>query len=274
MTDTLNLVQSHYTANGLTSKIAALLSTMPLGDARPTAKDLAPIDQFHTRGLASTIDLARLARITASDRVLDLGSGLGGPARYLASTYGCKTVGIDLSPDYVEAATYLTERSGLSKLVTMSPGNALQVPAEDASFDVVWMQHVAMNIGKRVELYREAYRLLKQGGRFAFFDAVARDGEPHFPVPWARSAETSFLFTAEQTREALMSVGFSVLEWHDHTALAIEWMQELAATPPVAGRPSLGAVLGSDFQPMIRNLGRNLAEGRVGVLSAVVERPR
>ena len=169
MTDTLNRLQSHYTANGLTGKIAALLSTMPLGDARPTAKDLAPIDQFHTRGLASTIDLARLARITASDRVLDLGSGLGGPARYLASTYGCRTVGIDLSPDYVEAATYLTERSGLSKLVTMSPGNALQVPAEDASFDVVWMQHVAMNIGKRVELYREAYRLLKQGGRFAFF---------------------------------------------------------------------------------------------------------
>jgi SAM-dependent methyltransferase len=123
-----DLVQSHYTAVGLSAKIASLLETMPLGDTQPTAEDLAPIDQFRPRGLASTIDLARLARITASDRVLDLGSGLGGPARYLAATYGCKTFGIDLSPDHVEAATYLTERSGLSELVRLSAGNALQVP--------------------------------------------------------------------------------------------------------------------------------------------------
>jgi SAM-dependent methyltransferase len=158
--------------------------------------------------------------------------------------------------------------------VSLTTGNALQVPSEDASFDVVWMQHVAMNIAERDRLYRKVYRLLKQGGRFAFFDVVAREGQPHFPVPRAFSAETNFLLTAEQTRDAIDNAGFSVLEWQDDTALAIGWIQGLASTIPTAGTPNLGAVLGPDFPQMIRNLGRNLVEGSVGVLSAVVERPR
>src|SRR6185312_3146177 len=166
-----------------------------------TPRQLATLDQFHTRGLAATAELAKLADITADMTVLDVGSGVGGPARFLAATYGCQVTGIDLSEPFVDAARYLTERTGQSERVSFETANALALPFDDGHFDVVLLQHVAMNIADRARLYREIRRVLKSGGRFATFDVVLSSGEPHYPVPWARTPATSFLLTADATRE-------------------------------------------------------------------------
>jgi len=272
MIDHSESVVRHYSAANLTQKIAAIMSSM-LPDDRPlTVKDLASLDQFHTRGIAATIDLARLAEVNQHTRVLDAGCGLGGPARYLAATYDCTVLGVDLSPDFIDAAKYLSERSGLIGRTDFRVGDALNLPANGGAYDLVWMQHVAMNIADRDRLYREVHRVLQPGGRLALFDVVARDGQIYFPVPWSRTPETSFLLSSAQTRYALATVGFKVLEWHDDTDLAKAWFRELATSLPTPGGSSLGVAMGADFPDLIRNLGRNLAEGRVGTLSAVLER--
>jgi len=265
-------VVRHYSAVHLTQKIADIMSHTLPNDRPLTVKDLAPIDQFHTRGIAATVELARLAEVNQHTRVLDAGCGLGGPARYLAATYDCTVLGVDLSPDFIDAAKYLSTRSGLIDRTDFQVGDALNLPADGGAFDLVWMQHVAMNIADRDRLYREIHRVLRPGGRLALFDVVARDGEIHFPVPWSRTPETSFLLSSAQTRYALATVGFAVLEWIDDTDLAKAWFRELAASPPTPGGASLGVAMGADFPELVRNLGRNLAEGRVGTLSAVLER--
>jgi len=274
MVDHSESVVRHYSAAHLTQKIADIVSRTLPNDRPLTANDLAPIDQFHTRGIAATVELARLAGVNQHTRVLDAGCGLGGPARYLAATYDCTVLGVDLSPDFIDAAKYLSKRSGLIDRTDFRVGDALNLPADGGAYDLVWMQHVAMNIADRDGLYREIHRVLPPGGRLALFDVVSRDGQIHFPVPWSRTPETSFLLSSAQTRYALATVGFTVLEWNDDTDLAKAWFRELAASPPTSGGANLGVAMGADFPELIRNLGRNLAEGRVGTLSAVLERAR
>jgi sarcosine/dimethylglycine N-methyltransferase len=198
---------------------------------------LAALDQFHTRGLAATTELAKLAAINAETSVLDIGSGVGGPARFLAATYGCRVWGVDLSKPFVDAARYLTERTGLSGQVTFQTASALKLPFDDGHFDVVLLQHVAMNISERPRLYREIRRVLKSARRFATFDVVLKSGGPqdpvlHYPVPWARTPATSFLRTANETREAVEAAGFRTLVWQDDTEAAKAWFTQHRASAP------------------------------------------
>src|SRR5580692_2057714 len=183
MTDLLDGVRDHYRATGLTERLKAALKTFGPEEQRLTPSQLATLDQFHTRGLAATTELAKLADITADMSVLDVGSGVGGPARFLAATYGCQVTGVDLSESFVDAARYLTERTGQSGQVSFQTASALELPFDDGRFDVALLQHVAMNISDRARLYREIRRVLKSGGRFATFDVVLNSGEPHYPVP-------------------------------------------------------------------------------------------
>jgi SAM-dependent methyltransferase len=231
---------------------------------------LAGLDQFHTRGLAATADLAKLAGITADMSVLDVGSGVGGPARALAASNGCRVTGVDLSEPFVDAARYLTERTGQSGKVSFQAGSALELPFDDGRFDAVLLQHVAMNIADRVTLYREIRRVLKVGGRFATYDVVLKGGEPHYPVPWARTPSTSFLFTAEATREAVEPAGFRALVWQDDSETAKAWFVQVRASGPPPS-PNLGVVMGPDFAQLSGNLARNLMEDRIGILTAVFE---
>jgi len=270
MTDALDRVRDHYRASDLTERLKTALAGLGPDDQRLTPKQLAALDQFHTRGLAATADLARLVELTSNMSVLDIGAGVGGPARFLAATYGCRVTGVDLSEPFVDAARYLTERTGLSGQVSFRTASALELPFDDGSFDVALLQHVAMNISDRPRLYREIRRVLKAGGRFATFDVVLRGDEPHYPVPWARTPETSFLLTADATREAIEPAGFRTLAWQDDTEAAKAWIAKLrAAGPPPS--PNLGVVMGPDFAQLASNLGRNLLEGRLGILTAVFE---
>src|SRR6266478_509972 len=217
MTDVLDGVRNHYRATGLTERLKTALMAFGPEDKRLTPQQLDALDQFHTGGLAATDELAKLAGITADVSVLDVGSGVGGPARFLAATYGCRVTGIDLSEPFVDAARYLTERTGQNGRVWFETGSALELPFDDGRFDVVLLQHVSMNISDRARLYSEIRRVLKSGGRFATFGVVLNSGEPHYPLPWARTPATSFLLTADATREAIKPAGFRMLAWRDDT---------------------------------------------------------
>jgi sarcosine/dimethylglycine N-methyltransferase len=270
MTDVHEGVRNHYRATGLTERLKTALTAFGPEDQLLVPQQLAALDQFHTRGLAATAELAELTGITADMSVLDVGSGVGGPARFLAAIYGCRVTGVDLSEPFVDAARYLTERTGQSRQVSFEAASALALPFDDRHFDVVLLQHVAMNIADRARLYREIRRMLKSAGRFATFDVVLNGGDPHYPVPWARTPATSFLLTAAATRAAIEPAGFRTPAWQDDTEAAKAWIAQLRASgsPP---SPNLGVVMGPDFAQLAANLGRNLIEGRLGILTAVFE---
>jgi SAM-dependent methyltransferase len=271
MTDTTTMVREHYAATNLTERIKSALAAIAPDDRPLTVAQLAPLDQFHVRGILATVELAGATGLEPSTRVLDIGCGIGGPARYLAANFGCKVTGVDLSPGFVDAATYLTARCGLSDRVRFHVGNALHLPFEDSAFDAIFLQHVAMNIEDRAALYAEVRRILAPGGRFATYDVVLRDGDVVYPVPWARDASTSFLLNEGDTGAALEQAGFKAILWRDDTQITFDWFKAVAAGSPPSGL-SLGVVMGSDFQAKTANLARNLRENRLGVLSAVLTR--
>jgi SAM-dependent methyltransferase len=273
MTQDLNDVGEHYAGTGVVERLRAALAELGPEDRPLTTRELGAMDQFHTRGHAATADLAELAAIGPADRVLDLGCGIGGPARLIAETRGCRVTGVDLSEGFVEAARYLSQRTGQQERVEFHGGSALALDFADASFDVVLLQHVAMNIADRSRLYREIRRLLAPGGRFASYDVVRGDGEPRYPAPWARAAADSFLLDAQATREAVEAAGLRVRAWRDDTAAARSWAAQLKATASRSRptTPGLGVVMGPDFAVLAGNHARNLLEGRVGVLMAVFE---
>ncbi len=265
-------IKQHYTRPDLGSAILAALANAGKDVNSLTLEDLAPIDEFHIRGREATLELARAAGLDASRHVLDVGSGVGGPSRCIAREFGCRVTGIDLTDEYCRVATMLAERTGLSTLVSYRQGDALNLPFSDATFDVVWTQHVAMNIPDKTMLYREMCRVLKPGGSLAIYDILSGPAGPvHFPVPWARVPETSFLITPEELRRLLGASGFTISSWGDTTAAAREWFTRLAGKIQQSSPSPLGfhVLLGPDFPVMAQNMRRNLEEGRI-VLAQIV----
>jgi SAM-dependent methyltransferase len=272
-------VVAHYEHGGLVDRLLAALKTAGLESGPLSVAQLAPLDQFHSRGLVATVEMAKRLNPPAAAKILDIGSGVGGPSRYLAATYGCAVTGIDLSPAYVEVATLLAHRTGLSDKVQYRVADALALPFGEGTFDIGWSQHVAMNIANRNKLYAEAHRVLRQGGTLAMYDVLAGNGPLHFPVPWAPGPESSFLLNQAETRATLESQGFQVASWIDRTAAAIDWFAELqsklstsSAAPPPGSSLGLHVVMGPEFKVMAANLQRNLTEGRAVVVELLVTR--
>ena len=275
MQDQQASVREHYANDNLEARILAGLTASGKDIERLEPDDLAPVDEFHTRGRPATVDLARLLCVTQSDVVLDLGSGLGGPARYLARTFGCAVSGVDLTPDFVATAIALSRRVGMAEAVTFRVGSALAIPFPDATFDVVWSQNVAMNIADRARLYHEVRRVLKPGGRYGFTDVVAGQGEaPLYPQPWASHAGQSHLLSADATRAAIAAAGLMVTALDDQTgdalALAIARRQRDAKGPSLLGSHLM---LGPAWPEISANIVRNFQEGRLGYVQGVAVRP-
>ena len=267
-------IQTHYTRADLGDVILAALEKAGKDMSRLTPEDLAPIDQFHIRGRTATLELARSAGLDAAKYVLDVGSGVGGTSRCLAKEFGCRVTGIDLTDEYCRAATMLTAKTGLAHLVDFRQGDATELPFDDQTFDVVWTEHVAMNIPDKTRLYKGMHRVLKPGGTLAIYDVLAGPAGPVlFPVPWARTPDTSFLVQPTELRKLLADAGFTIADWADTTEAARAWFVALAEKIKKEGFPPLGfhVLLGADFQAMAQNQGRNLQEGRI-VLGQVVAR--
>jgi SAM-dependent methyltransferase len=261
-------VRAHYGTQPLGERVERALADAGIGPGTAPAA-LASLDQFHVGGIAATRQLAEMLAPDPAASVLDLGSGLGGPARLLADEFDCSVTGVDLSDEFVAVARTLTERTGQSDRVELSQGDVTALDFEDASFDHAWTLHVAMNIADREGFYAEAKRVIRPGGRFAIYDHGEGDGESlNFPVPWATTPETSFLLTATTTREELARAGFEELAFDDRTERALAWFAQQGATAPTG--PGLATVMGPQFLTMGMNLRDGLEDGRIGLVQIIV----
>ncbi|NIA70883.1 class I SAM-dependent methyltransferase [Pelagibius litoralis] len=269
-------VASHYAREGtLTGRILSALTAAGKDLARLSPADLTPYDQFHSRGHRATEELAQLLSPQADQLVLDLGCGIGGPARWLADQRGCRVVGLDLTEVYCLTARELSARVGLNGRSSFVCGNGLALPFAEAGFDQVWTQHAAMNIADKARLYREVARVLKPGGRFGLYDVMAGPaGDPHFPVPWSNKAEWSHLMAPQGVREAILATGLKERHWRDLTAEAKAWSEKAVAAQQ-AGQANTGPaiILGPSFAEMVANLRRSLFEDRITVVQAVFDKP-
>jgi SAM-dependent methyltransferase len=261
-------IEAQYSRSDLRERITEGLQANGKGLERLSIDDLGAIDEFHLRGRAATTDLADLAAIEAADHVLDVGAGLGGPARRLAQSYGCHVTTVDLTADYCETADWLNRATGLDDRITVVHADALDLPFASGSFDVVWSQHAQMNIADKRRLYGEARRVLKDGGRLALWDIVAGPRQPiRFPVPWADAPDISFLAESDGLREILEEARFGIRSWNDLTSQTIEVLRAQMAGPGGAG--ALQTYV-PNFQEKAANLLLNLEEQRVRMLEAVL----
>ena len=259
-------IEAQYSRSDLRVRISEVLQANGKDLDRLSINDLGPIDEFHLRGRAATTDLAALAAIQAADQLLDVGAGLGGPARWLAQNCGCQVTTVDLSADYCETAEWLNIATGLADRITVVHADALNLPFADGSFDVVWSQHAQMNIADKRRLYREARRVLKDGGRLAIWDIIAGPVQPiHFPVPWADTPDINFLARSHELREILREASFGVATWNDLTSQTINSLR--LAGP--AGLTGLQTYV-PNFPAKAANLLLNLEEHRLRMLQAVL----
>lgn len=268
-------VTAHYTRPDLLRAIFAALEKAGKDPGALEPEDLAPMDEFHIRGREATLELAQAAGLGPGTRVLDVGSGIGGPSRCLARTFGCRVVGVDLTEELCRVAQELAARTGLAGSVRYRQGDACALPFEDGAFDAVWTQHVAMNIADKPRLYGEMARVLRPGGTLAIYDVLAAGPGPiHLPVPWARDAAANHLATEAHLRELLAAAGCEVRSWKDTTPEALRWHGAVTARAAGGDPPPLGLhlMLGPDFRLMVGNLGRNLTEGRIATVQVVATR--
>jgi ubiquinone/menaquinone biosynthesis C-methylase UbiE len=238
-------------------------------------EDLAAVDEFHMGGHEATVHLAERMRLEAGMAVLDIGSGLGGPARFFARQYGCRVVGIDLTPEYVAVAESLTRMVGLADRVTFRAGSACDLPFEAASFDAVTLLHVAMNIPDKEKLCAAVARVLRPGGVFAIYDVMRTGaGEPLFPVVWAATPAMSYVADPDTYRRALEAAGFEVLSEVDRRDLALAFFNRLRSRIAESGPPPLGLhiLMGPDAARKIANTAANVERGILAPVEMICRR--
>jgi ubiquinone/menaquinone biosynthesis C-methylase UbiE len=269
------VIENHYARADLYEAILAGLRQAGKDLSNLAPADLAPVDAFHVRGREATRELSRLCALRPGLRVLDVGCGLGGSARYLAGECGCRVTGLDLTADYCRVGRLLSERVGLAGRVDFRLGSALALPFRAASFDVVWTEHAQMNILDKPRLYGEMARVLKPGGRLAFHDIFAGPaGDPRYPLPWANEASYSFLAAPEAVRSLLGRLGLRPLHWEDATLKARDWYRAALERITARGLPPLGLhlLMGAASRDKLENALHGTEQGRLTFVLAVAEK--
>ena len=266
----------HYARDGIAARIIEALRSESGADAPVTPETLAPFDHFHSRGVAATTALCALLAPRAGERVLDIGCGIGGPARWIAHRTGCHITGVDLTPPFVEAAGALAAACGMEDRLRFLEGSALALPVPDAAFDRAYSQNVVMNIADKPAFYAEAFRALKPGGTIALSNLAAGPaGPPTYPLPWAASVDTSFLSTPEATRADILAAGFEILAFRDASAEIAAFNAELRARAKAGAPPRQGmaVLVGEAIVERQRNSAHGLAGGQLVAVEILARRP-
>lgn len=275
MDDIEAAVARHYGGAGLLTRIMAGLEASGVDLAHLRPDDLAPIDEFHIGGREATAHAVAKMNLDASAQVLDVGCGIGGAARYMATQTGCRVTGIDLTPEFIEVARRLTELTGLDGKIVFECASALDMPFEDGAFDAAITLHVAMNIPERAALYGEIARVLKPGAVFCIYDVMKNgEGELAYPVPWAETPATSHLTSAEEMRGLLDAAGFDLREVEDRSAFARAFFQRALAAAADGPPPPLGThlILGASAPEKFRNLRNNIEAGHIAPTQIIATR--
>ncbi len=276
----MSSVEDHYAAasatDGIVTRIIAAVRALE-GEGQVTPATLAPFDHFHGRGLQATRDMVALLEPQADETILDIGSGIGGPARWIAATFGCKVTGVDLTAAFCEAARQFTALTGQTDRVTIVEASALDLPFPAEKFDRAYSQNVLMNIEDKARVYREAFRMLKPGGRVVLSNlAAGPNGPPYFPVPWASLPQNSFLATDAETRRDLEAAGFRIVRFDDTTAeslvanVAARRRVEMDGLPPTGPHVLMGE---ERFREMVINGARSVEDGRVRSVEIMAKKP-
>lgn len=259
-------VAQHYSRGDLLLRLNAALADDGVDPACPRIEALAPYDQFHGRGVEATQEIAAMLKVAPTDHLLDVGSGIGGPARYMAQRFGCRVTGIDLTEEFCEVARHLTRLLAMDAQVRFELGDALATPFPDAAFDGAYSMNVSMNIADKAALYREIRRVLKPGGWLMLSEIARGPGAPlDYPTPWAATADTSFLCTPEETRQGLEAAGFDIVRMRDTTDAVKAYGARSRAMVEAGGKPPHRAVqlIHGEMAPMaMRNSAVAVNEGR------------
>lgn len=275
MTNNDSAVDRHYTSDQLLQRITAALEAAGKDLTALKVDDLAAVSEFHTRGREATAELAALAGLKPTDTLLDVGCGLGGTARYLADSYGCRVTGVDLTEQYVAVGNQLTEMIGLTDRVQLECGSALELPFEDGSFACVWTEHAQMNIADKDRFYGEIARVLQPGGRLLFHDVFRGTGEEVvYPVPWAENESISHLATEAAARASMEQAGLSVETWAAKNAESIAFFDRVLVKIATDGPPPLGIhlLMGDNAREKLKNCVENLQHDRVSVVIGVAKK--
>jgi sarcosine/dimethylglycine N-methyltransferase len=269
-------VAEHYGSAGIAERVLAALREAKGPDAPVTPDTLAPFDHFHGRGVVATQEIAAQLALQPGERVLDIGSGIGGPARWFAATYGVQVTGVDLTPEFCAAAEALNAATGLADRVRILNGSALALPVPDAAFDAAYSQNVIMNIADKKQFYREAFRALRPGGRLALSNLCAGPaGEPYFPAPWAMTRDTSFLASPDEMRADLNAAGFEIIEFRDITPGMREAQRRTRERLDKGDMPKIAVdiIMGERARDMQRNSIRTIEDGRGIAIEALAKKP-
>jgi len=255
-------VANYYGREKLEDKIVGMLRSAGKNLEQLRSDELSAIDEFHLGGREATQTLADFMQLRPGMNLLDVGCGIGGPARYFASR-GCRVTGIDLTDEFVHVAESLTSMVKLDQKATFRQASALELPFAPATFDGAYTIHVCMNIVDKAGVFREVARVLKPGARFAIYDLMrSNDGTLAFPVPWAQTADTSFVASVDDYRRQLQAAGFRIDHQRDRRQFALDFMQRMMAQS-ASGPPALGihVLMGEQAPLMLKNVNMAIASG-------------
>jgi ubiquinone/menaquinone biosynthesis C-methylase UbiE len=274
--ETRSPVADHYARSNLIAAIQDGLAQMGKTTGTVTVDDLVAVDEFHIGGRKATEELIQQLGLSSIDRVLDIGCGLGGPARFVADRYKCHVTGIDLTRDYVEAGNAVCEWVGLSDRVSLGQASALSIPYPDAAFSAAYLLHVGMNIEDKVKLFAEAARVLRPGSRFGVYDVMRTgDGALAYPLPWATTSECNAVAEPEQYRCALTSAGFEILSERNRREFALTYFNQIRSKMSAAHGPGplgLQTLMGERRQAQVKNMIENISAGRIAPVELIVRK--